>query len=79
MRREFYSKSDRVKTSMQLTLIGGGIYHLDMVDAGLMYTALLSERPILRKEFLEALARHPCTDDNPWTAIIGFDEYTPED
>jgi len=50
-----------------------------MVDAGLMYTTLLSERPFLRKVFLDALARHPCTIENPWNAIIGLDEYTPGD
>jgi len=64
---------------LEIPLEAGGTYTLDIIDAGLMFSALVSERPILREVFLEAFQRHPCTVDNPWGAIVGFDEFTPGD
>jgi hypothetical protein len=76
---EFYSRFNRVRDKLEVPLLDGSSHSTDIVDVGLMLSALLSERPYLQDLFLEALARCPCSRDRPWGAIVGYDEFTPGD
>jgi len=74
---EFHSRFDAISTTIDVDLTDGAVWHWPVVEPGLLLQKLLSECPNLFAVFAQALVRTPCTKDRPWSALIGFDEFTP--
>ena len=56
---------------------GGGDWSWEYLSPNSWMSALVGRSPALQQAFSEALARYPCTEQRPWSLILGFDEFTP--
>ena len=76
---EFYARFEAVRTEIPLDLIDGSIWTWTIADPGLLLQKVVTECPNLRRLYLDALIRFPCTRERPWKLVVGFDEFTPGD
>ena len=49
----------------------------ELADSCKLVADLYQESSTLRSVIGKALSQHPCSQDRPWTIVMGFDEYTP--
>ncbi len=66
-----------VRRTETLTLKDGTTFHWDFADPNLLLARTLRESAALRRLYVDALARHPCSMALPWSLIVIFDEFTP--
>jgi hypothetical protein len=56
---------------------GEGDWSWEYLSPNGWMSALVDRSPALQRMFSAALARSPCTEQRPWSLILGFDEFTP--
>ena len=66
-----------VRTDLVLSLERGRSFTWTVCDPSLLVGRVLAECPPLAKLYVERLAVHPCTKENPWSCVFLFDELTP--
>ena len=77
LRGQFHARYDMVKTSIPLEMNDGRWRDWSVADPGLLLSMVLRERPELAHMFAVGMEAHPCSASNPWSIIVGLDEYTP--
>ena len=69
---------ERYKVVESVPLEGdGGEFEWEYLDPNSWMAALISHSPGLQGLFAEALHRSPCTFEQPWRLVLGFDEFAP--
>ena len=61
----------------ELNLDDGSPYRWLVLHPARLLTKLVDECPVLAEAFLRAAEIHPPTQDRPWGAIVGYDEFIP--
>ena len=56
---------------------GGDPVKVELCDPNHLMGRLLSESPTLQTWFADALLKHPCSVDRPWSLVVGWDEHVP--
>ena len=77
--RQMHARFEEVRCSVDIPLTDGGDFKWEIADPVLLTSKLIRERPNVRTAYLEGLRRAPCSKQNPWHCVIGFDEFTPGD
>ena len=68
---------ESVKRSERVDLQGGGEFRLDFCDPNLLMSRMLHECTNLAELYVERLAVHPCSESQPWSLVVIWDEFTP--
>ena len=64
-------------TSLEMPTLDGGRLRWDMLKPDALVNRLASESPLLSDWLRAALAIHPCTAEQPWRLLVGWDEFVP--
>jgi len=66
-----------VKRTINLPLTDGSEFAWELCDPNLLVARIVEESAALQSWFADALQRKPCSEDNPWGLLIGWDENVP--
>ena len=75
--KSLFIRFDSVVVSDTYELKEAGTFVLESCDPGELVQLILSSGPQLAKVYMKAHSLRPCTRENPWHIIIGFDEFLP--
>jgi hypothetical protein len=56
---------------------GGDPVPWELCDPNLLLARLVAESPVLQNWFQSALQQRPCSAEQPWRLLVGFDEFVP--
>ena len=65
------------RTHIDLPCLEGEPFRWTLCNPNVLLTMLLEESKALQTWYEEAWRTHPCSHENPWHLLIGFDEFTP--
>ena len=68
---------ETVRRSERVDLQGGGEFRWDFCDPNLLMSRMLHECTNSAELFVERLAVHPCSESQPWSLVVIYDELTP--
>ena len=68
---------ESVRRTEPVTLDDGSTFHWDFCDPNLLLARTLHESAFLAESYAHALAQHPCSEQQPWSLVVLFDEFTP--
>lgn len=68
---------DGVSVTEVLDLEKGGEFQWHYADPSLLLQLLVNSSPSLQRLYSDALSRHPNSQQQPWSMILGMDEFTP--
>ena len=72
-----HARFDVVCHTMQMPLAAGGSWDWEFADPNKLVSFMLQECKTLQDLFGHAMLRHRPSKENPWTLIIGYDEFSP--
>jgi len=72
-----FARFDAVRHTMQVPLADGGSWDWELADPNMLISLMVRESEVLQDLFGRAIARHRPSQENPWTLIIGYDEFSP--
>jgi len=72
-----YARFEVVRHTMQVPLTDGGSWDWEFADPNMLISLMVRESDVLQDLFGRAIARHRPSQQNPWTLIIGYDEFSP--
>ena len=55
----------------------GSVWQWPLCHPGHLLTRMVAESPTLQAAFAGALQKFPCSQDAPWSLMVGFDEFVP--
>ena len=70
---------DRVSRTFEIELKSGETFTWEIMQPVLLLQEMVQCSAELQGLYLEAARRSPCSCDNPWKLVIGFDEFTTGD
>ena len=76
---DYHSQFDKAACQDCLATKDGREFVHEYLDPSLLVQLVLTNSPRLARRWVNALMEKPATVDNPWTCIVGFDEYQPGD
>ena len=56
---------------------GGDPVVVELCHPNQLLARILSESPTLQGWFVDALRKHPCSAEKPWSLVVGWDEHVP--
>ena len=68
---------DEVSRVIELPLEDGGSFDWEVADPSLLTSLAIRESSQMEEVFFQALHRHPCSAEAPWSLVVVFDEFTP--
>ena len=71
---------DEVSETIPLQLAdAAGTWDWVLAEPARLIQLSLSESPELRRLYLNALRKHPCSESAPWNVVFAYDEFAPGD
>ena len=58
-------------------LLDGSSFSWEFCDPNRLLAHMVSESPRLQELFLQGALKHPCSMEEPWSLVLGFDEFAP--
>ena len=74
-----FEQFDRVSTTLEMDLKDRKTFTLELCDPNLLLQELVSSSPALAKLYMRAASKFGHGPSNPWSLIIGHDEFVPGD
>ena len=71
------ARFNSISHTAQMPLTAGGSWDWQFADPNKLISLMLRESKTLQDLFGHAIARHRPSQENPWTLIIGYDEFSP--
>jgi hypothetical protein len=75
--KSFMAKFNEIHTQIRLPLADGGEHAWHLLHPGRLVASMIRWCPVLEDAFVDAVERSPPTISEPWSLIVGFDEFTP--
>ena len=80
VQQESHTSFDQIREEMTLPRSAGGEPVVwELCNPNLLMSDIIADSTHLQGLFADALARHPCTREQPWKLILAWDEYVPGD
>ena len=67
----------QIRHTETLPLHDGTTFDWEFCDPNLLLAKVVAESPALAALYADAANKHPCSAEDPWSLVIGFDEFTP--
>lgn len=66
-----------IRHEEQLPLRDGSVFKWEMCNPNRLLAKMIEECPHLQELYVRAANKHPCSASQPWSLVIGFDEFCP--